>query len=182
MFYMPQYHNLPDGRKVFLRFPDPELHAQPLIDFLKAACGETPFLSKDPDEITFTPEQEKAFLRNINEDPKGLMILAEVDGELAGNCSLTIGGTRRTAHRGTVGIALYQKFWGLGLGTLMLEALAGVARQKGLRFLELEVAADNLRAIRLYEKLGFAEVCRLPAAAVLEDGTEQTLLTMRKEM
>ena len=81
MFYMPQYHNLPDGRQVFLRFPDPELHAQPLIDFLKAACGETPFLSKDPDEITFTPEQEKAFLRNINEDPKGLMILAEVDGE-----------------------------------------------------------------------------------------------------
>ena len=47
---------------------------------------------------------------------------------------------------------------------------------------ELEVAEDNLRAIRLYEKLGFAEVCRLPAAAVLEDGTEQTLLTMRKEM
>ena len=37
MFYMPQYHNLPDGRQVFLRFPDPELHAQPLIDFLKAA-------------------------------------------------------------------------------------------------------------------------------------------------
>ena len=28
MFYMPQYHNLPDGRQVFLRFPQPEQDAE----------------------------------------------------------------------------------------------------------------------------------------------------------
>ena len=70
----------------------------------------------------------------------------------------------------------------MGLGNLMLEALIGVANQKGLRFVELEVAEDNTRAVKLYEKLGFETVCRLPAAAVLDNGTEQTLLTMRKEL
>ena len=64
----------------------------------------------------------------------------------------------------------------------MLEALIGVANQKGLRFVELEVAEDNVRAIKLYEKLGFETVGALPAAAILDDGTEQTLLTMRKEL
>ena len=182
MFYMPQYHNLPDGRQVFLRFPDPQLHAAPLIDFLKTVCGETDFLSQAPDEVNFTVAQEQEFLKNINADPNALMILAEVGGELAGNCSLTIGGKRRNAHRGTIGIALYEKYWGLGLGTLMLEALIGVANQKGLRFVELEVAEDNVRAIKLYEKLGFETVGALPAAAILDDGTEQTLLTMRKEL
>lgn len=180
MFYMPKYHNLPDGRQVFLRFPDPELHAAPLIDFLKTVCGETDFLSQSPDEVTLTVEQEREFLKNINADPNSLMILAEVNGQLAGNCSLTIGGKRRNAHRGTIGIALYEKYWGLGLGTLMLEALIGVANQKGLRFVELEVAEDNIRAVKLYQKLGFETVCRLPAAAILDDGTEQAILTMRK--
>ena len=182
MFYMPKYHNLPDGRQVFLRFPDPELHAAPLIDFLKTVCGETDFLSQSPDEVTLTVEEEKEFLKNINADPNRLMILAEVDGQLAGDAHLAIGGKRRNAHRGTIGIALYEKYWGLGLGTLMLEALIGVANQKGLRFVELEVVEDNTRAVKLYEKLGFETVCRLPAAAVLDDGTEQTLLTMRKEL
>lgn len=182
MFYMPKYHDLPDGRQVFLRFPDPEYHAAPLIDFLKTVCGETDFLAQAADEVTFTEEAEKEFLKKTNADPNSLMILAEVNGELAGNCSLTIGEKRREAHRGTVGIALYEKYWGLGLGTLMMEALIGVANQKGLCFVELEVVADNTRAVKLYEKLGFETVCRLPDAIRWEDGSSHDLLTMRKTL
>ena len=40
MFYMPKYHNLPDGRQVFLRFPDPERHALPVSRLLKAVSDE----------------------------------------------------------------------------------------------------------------------------------------------
>ena len=35
MFYMPKYHNLPDGRQVFLRFPDPARHAQTVKSLLE---------------------------------------------------------------------------------------------------------------------------------------------------
>jgi GNAT superfamily N-acetyltransferase len=44
---------------------------------------------------------------------------------------------------------------GLGLGTCLIEhALAGF-RQHGLRTASLEVTADNSRAVRLYQRLGF---------------------------
>ena len=182
MFYMPKYHNLPDGRQVFLRFPDPEYHAAPLIDFLKTVCGETDFLSQAPDEVTLTVEEEQEFLKKINADPNSLMILAEVNGQLAGNCSLTIGGKRRNAHRATMGIALYEKYWGLGIGKLLLQAVIDTARQKGIDYLELEVVADNARAIGLYERMGFETIGCLPDAIRWEDGTSHDLLTMRKEL
>ncbi len=47
---------------------------------------------------------------------------------------------------------------GLGLGTCLIEqALLGF-RQHGLRSASLEVTADNCRAVRLYQRLGFRRV------------------------
>ncbi len=182
MFYLPTYHRLKDGQLAFLRFPDPEAHAKPLIDFLQTACGETPFLAKEPEEVTLTEEQERDFLKAINSDPCGMMILAEVEGKLAGNCSLTISPTLRRRHRATVGIALYRQYWGLGLGPIMLEALEGTARQKGVCCLELEVDAQNTRAIALYEKLGYETLATIPDGARMKDGAGHDLLLMRKTL
>lgn len=182
MFFMPKTVPLSDGRTAFLRFPDPARDAEPALEALKAACGETPYLAKMPEEVTETPEQEQAFLLAMNQSPTDLLILAEVEGRLAGNASLSIHRNRREAHRASLGISLCREFWGLGLGTAMLEGLLGVARQKGLRFVELEVAEDNLRAVALYERMGFSTLCRLPQALLREDGASPALLTMRKEL
>ena len=47
-----------------------------------------------------------------------------------------------------------------GIASLLLEALAGMARARGLAFLTLEVRASNLPAQRLYEKQGYRPVGR----------------------
>ena len=53
-----------------------------------------------------------------------MLMLAFVDGEYAGNCSFQpIGSRRRAKHRADIGIALFQKYTGFGLGRLMLEQL-----------------------------------------------------------
>ncbi|MDO4521928.1 MAG: hypothetical protein Q4B57_02135 [Eubacteriales bacterium] len=59
-----------------------------LVDYLKTVSEETNFLLCDPDEIHYTLEQEEAFIENCNESEKNLMLLAFVDGEYAGNCSM----------------------------------------------------------------------------------------------
>jgi ribosomal protein S18 acetylase RimI-like enzyme len=43
-----------------------------------------------------------------------------------------------------------------GLGEALLRACLSKARVKGITRIELEARADNVPAIRLYEKLGFA--------------------------
>lgn len=143
-----------NGRELVLRNAT-EDDAQMLLDYLKTTCGETRFLLKEPEEITLTLEQEKDFIRNGNESETNVMILGFLDGEYVGNCSLMGKRLIRQKHRASMGIALYQKFTGMGIGTAMIEKLIEIATEKGYEQLELEVVANNEKAIHLYKKMGF---------------------------
>ena len=159
-----------------------EEDAEMLLAYLKTTCGETPWLARGPEEVTMTEEEEKTFICGQNESPVNLMLLAFWDGEHAGNTSLMCFSMARYRHRAQLGVALYQKFTGKGIGTALLEELIAVARQKGLEQLELEVAAHNTGAIALYKKLGF-EVCgTLPRNMKFPDGSYEDVLYMAKPL
>ena len=49
-----------------------------------------------------------------------------------------------------------------GIATEMMKALLDECRKVRLKVIELDVFADNLAAIHVYEKLGFKEVGRTP--------------------
>lgn len=173
---------LKDGRTLTLRGAAIE-DAQELINFLKTIFGETPFLLRGPDEVKLTLEQEEAFLTKKIDNPRSLMIIAEVDGELAGNCEFDIVSTSsRLMHRCSLGIALKSKYWGFGIGTIMFEALLDEAKKCGFEQAELEVFGKNERAIGLYTKLGFTVCGRVPDAAKYADGTYDELVHMVKKL
>ncbi|MBO5526011.1 MAG: GNAT family N-acetyltransferase [Clostridia bacterium] len=157
------------GREVLLRSPMRE-DAEELISYMKTTAGETEFILRYPDEVTMTPEREEAFLNAINEHPYSVMICAFADGELAGNCSLSMGGQRKTRHVGEIGIALKRKFWGLGIGTALMGELESVARELGAERLELELIGGNERAKALYEKCGFTLYGERKKAYKLKEG------------
>ena len=118
---------LRDGRTALLRCPELS-DAAALIEYLRTVCGETPFLMRDADEVCYTLEQEEAILARLRDDPRSLMLLVLVDGEHAGNVALQpVAPFRRYAHRCTLGIALLQKFCGLGLGRQMMEEILKAA-------------------------------------------------------
>lgn len=48
--------------------------------------------------------------------------------------------------------------WGKGAGTSLLVAAAALLREAGFANVVLEVYADNVRAVRLYEKLGWHRI------------------------
>ena len=111
------------------------------------------------------------------------MIGAFVDGQLVGNVHIgAVGVTRRVRHRARLGICVRKAYWGRGVGGILMEAAIQTAMSAGYKQIELEVAADNARAIRLYERFGF-EICgRLPGALKRSDGTYADDLTMCRRL
>lgn len=160
-----------DAKKITLRSARID-ESQMLIDYLKTVTGETRFLMSEPDEINFTREEEELFIEEHNQSKDALMMLAFVDGEYAGNCSFeSKAGSRRVKHRAGMGIALFQKFTGFGLGKLMLKRLLKEIEHLGYEQVELTVVGNNEKAYHLYESLGFKEYGRIPNANKYDDGT-----------
>jgi ribosomal protein S18 acetylase RimI-like enzyme len=56
------------------------------------------------------------------------------------------------------GIAVHPDARGLGIGTRLLDALTAFAAEHGYKGVRLEVVDSNMRARRLYERVGFAAV------------------------
>ena len=149
-----------------------EDEADMLIDYLKTVTGETNFLLVNPDEVKYTTEEEIEFIKGHNTSADSMIVLAFVDGVYAGNCSFTGRGSgRRAKHRADIGIALFQKYTGFGLGRLMLERLLQKIRDCGYEQAELTVVGGNHRAYHLYESLGFQECGRMPDANKYDDGS-----------
>ncbi len=170
------------GRTVELRAARPE-DSQDLIRYLKVTCGETPYLIREPDEITITLEKEKEFIQNILDSERDLMLLAFVDGKHAGNCSLmSLTTYKRYRHRCEVAIALYREYWGCGIGRALLEKVLEVAALLGYEQAELEVMAGNDGAVSLYEKLGFQKYGTFPDNMKYPDGSYRDAYWMMKKL
>ena len=77
-----------------------------------------------------TLEEEQAFIQSCMDNPKALMLIATIDDQHIGNCSLmSVGSYRRYSHRCEIAIALYQKYCGAGIGEIMLQTILSVAKQ-----------------------------------------------------
>lgn len=169
MIVKPKEFDL-NGRKLVLRNAE-EDEAEILLKYLKQVYAETPFLIQEPDEITFTIDDEKKYIRENNDSDSDLLLIGMLDGKHVGNCSLMGNHARRLKHRISLGIVLYLEYTGLGIGRIMIEEVCKVAEENGIEQVELEVAANNRNAISLYEKLGFEKVGTLPNNMKYSDGT-----------
>ncbi len=182
MRFAPREIRLKDGRTCVLRPAAPE-DAEELIEYMKRTAGETEYLLRYPDEVNYTPEQEREILGRILEDPSSAMMTAEVEGRIAGNGSVSgVGGKRKVRHRCALAIALYRAYWGLGIGKAMIGFLGELAGQMGYAQMDLEAAAENERAIALYRRCGFVESGRRHRALRFGDGSFHDEVLMYREL
>ena len=63
------------GKEIVLRSARLD-EAQMLVDYLKTVTKETRFLMSEPDEITYTQEEEEQFIKDHNEAKDALLIVA----------------------------------------------------------------------------------------------------------
>ena len=171
MRFMEKTVTVKDGRSLTLRSPD-EADAEGMLAYLRKTAGETDHLLRTPEEVTLTPEEEGKYLRGLLDSPRSLTICAFSGSEPIGCAAFhPFGDRQRVRHRAECGIALFRDFWGVGLGNLLMREMLREAGKAGYDQMELTVYADNGRAIRLYEHLGFKAWGRRRNACKMQDGT-----------
>lgn len=169
------------GHTLLLRSAEAK-DAKILIDYMKITAAETRFLLCEPQEITYTVKEERDFIKSYERNERALLLLAFCDGAYVGNCSFIAGTRLRQRHRATVGIALFEKYTGRGFGRVMLGELEKAAAAVGVEQLELDVVADNARAIHLYESLGYVRHGLYPRQMKYTDGSYADGLFMVKAL
>ena len=170
------------GLEIELRSADAS-DADSLISYLKTTATETPYLVREPEEVTLTTAREQDYIRSIACSENELMLIASENGKLMGSCSLMSAGRYfRYRHRCQVAIALYKEYWGRGVGEIMMETVLDAAKSVGYEQAELEVIAGNEKAIALYEKLGFERVGALPDNMKYKDGSYADSYWMMKKL
>lgn len=174
---------LKNGKAAVLKTPDCG-EGEQLLNFIKTSCGETEFLLRYPEEWSgVTVEYEEKWIKRSRESKNDLTIACYIDGEVAGNCSISFLGTMKTKHRATIGISILKKYWGLGIGSALFRELISAAEaHEGTEIVELEFIEGNVRAQALYEKFGFKIVCERPNALKLKDGRMLKEIFMQKNL
>lgn len=155
MKFPPQTHILKDGRALLLREAEGGDAAQ-VLEFLNRVGGESDNLLFGENGFPMAEDRERAFLELQRRAEKSLLLAGFVGDELVSISSVdALTARERVAHRASVSITVGKDCWGLGIGRRAMEALISFAKSAGLEVLQLEVRADNRRAVALYEGLGF---------------------------
>ena len=171
MEYTSSEFALANGKVCVIRRAEAE-DAEALLHYQKQTSGETPYLVTGPEDIDWTVEQQVRRIEMWNAGSGRLRLVAEMDGTLAGAAIVYgVGGQSRLRHRCSVDITLYQEFWGMGIGTLLLGELLASAKAAGYEQAELDVVSTNAPAIALYRKLGFEAVGIIHRAMKYRDGS-----------
>jgi ribosomal protein S18 acetylase RimI-like enzyme len=147
-------------------------HIRPLHEVLERVAKEKMYLAwtEAPPFASF-----KAFVTNnsIRRCPQ----LVAVDGDrVVGWCDITIMQRQATKHCGVLGMGVLKEYRNKGIGTRLLAAALEKARTYGLFRIELEVFEDNVRAIRLYERIGFKIEGKKIAAVMIDQKSINVLI------
>ena len=104
-------------------------------------------------------EQELTSLPGDYQSPRGTLLLALVDGDVAGCCALRPIDNVDYANASEMKrLFVEPAFRRLGLGRLLAEAILDAARLADYRCVLLDTLSELETARALYEDLGFAEV------------------------
>lgn len=157
--------------------------ARALRDIMQRTHAETDYLLSYPDEQSVDEEQEARSLAEMERSDNEVELVAVLDGRIVGSAGVTaVGSRRKVVHRARFGISVLKDYWGMGIGRVLMGSCIDCARRAGYTQLELEVVADNERALSLYRRAGFEEYGRNPRGYRSTAVGYQELVHMRLEL
>lgn len=141
---------------VVIREARPEDAAAGIAHFRRLFSEPGINLITEIDEYSPTVERDSRFIREMNQADNSVMLVAEVDGQLAGILTLEGARRRNVRHTATLGITVAKEWRGQGIGRRLIDhAIDWARRSNVLTRIELHVFTRNVGAIHLYESCGF---------------------------
>lgn len=144
------------------------IDARAILGLMRHVGRETGYLNYGPEGSDLSVVQQKALIENYKALDNCVLLVIEVDDQIIGMANLAGLDQNKQKHVAEIGISIIKEYWGVGIGSFLLEALLDYAEEAGLRVLTLEVVVENERAIHLYERFGFEKKGRLSQR--LKDG------------
>ncbi|KAF7535167.1 hypothetical protein G7054_g5607 [Neopestalotiopsis clavispora] len=117
--------------------------------------------SEDLDEFLKTTYSPEAVLAEFSDTSKLYLVARSGDGSVVGIAQLQHGKTHASVDGPDHEIAVMQKVYvdssmhGQGVGSRLIQAIEDLAREKGVKKLWLTVWEENVKAQRLYQRLGY---------------------------
>ena len=106
-------------------------------------------------QIAYSPKELRLFITS----PRGLTVVAEEDGEIAGFLVASLE-KNKLAHIITIDVRAESR--GCGVGQALMHETERRFKEKHAVAIALEVAVDNSPAVKFYTKLGYTVLDRLP--------------------
>ena len=156
---------------------------QLVLDNFNLTHTETDYLLTYPNENNYDAARESQFLKEKADSENEIEIIAVVDGGITGTAGIeAVGMKYKVRHRAELGISVLKAFWGLGIGRALMTSCIECAKAAGYSKLELQVVAENARALSMYEKAGFVEYGRNPKGFNSRMTGFQEVVYMRLEL
>lgn len=96
------------------------------------------------------------FFRKLPKNGKVDILIAKCNGRIIGFLGLWKLGVYME-HVASIGVSVHPDYWGRGVATHLIKSAIAVARDKGIRRLEIETLADNAAMRHVSERLGFKQ-------------------------
>jgi RimJ/RimL family protein N-acetyltransferase len=142
-----KFASLKDGRRVKIRTYRPS-DKEGLVSMYAGLSNESLRWSMPP--------YNRERIGRMTSDLENRIIILGFDGErVVGHFQISLATNARFRGTGDLLIYLHQDFQNAGLGAALMTEGIAQARTRRMHRVELTVVAENHRAIRLYEKMGF---------------------------
>lgn len=91
------------------------------------------------------------------------LIVAVMDGQVIGYSCLSVF-REKPGFSKSLELSVYidEPFWGLGIGTALMEEILGKAKELEVHAIVSSISAGNEASVRLHEKFGFRKVGHFP--------------------
>ncbi len=116
---------------------------------------ESPYTLMTEQESIVLGKTQYARTQQLILAPNHKILLAIHDGLLVGFVGLSQGLFERNQHSAALMIGVLASHWGQGVASQLIQQVQSWAEERGIKRIEIDVLANNTRAIKLYQRFGF---------------------------